>query len=412
MPNLGNTRLHWFLLLSILCSSFALADLNAEADVLTQPSVSEPEHRLFRFNNDQIIFSNRFNSARLNGVKQMGKRKFLLRIEPENTPINNSPWYSFNVVASKPQKITLLFQYRDGDHRYHPKISHDGRNWQPATNRQYSVSKSGRASLKLRVGPDKLWISAQELNYSAQDIQLWMKRYAQKTFVEHSIIGQSVQGRPIEMLTLGNPKAKQTVVLIGRQHPPEVTGTIAQLAFVRRLSDDSELSKRYREKVKTLIIPLMNPDGVINGHWRHNINGVDLNRDWYSIYQPEIKAASNVFKEEANKPGQSIRFALDFHSTHKDIFYSVNRELTGDRYDIVDRWVGKINSQFPDYFIEDRPGNLSRGVSKNWFYRDLNVPALTYEVGDHTPRNAVINVADFAATAMMELLLEKQAETH
>lgn len=393
-------------LLILLLAFVSLAQAKTQADVHTETDKVTPQvYRTYSFNDGDIEFSNKFYSGRVNRVTQQSDDAFTVVIEPENTPINNSAWYAFNVQAKRQTKIVIRFRYRDGQHRYHPKISRDARLWTPATAKQYRVSKSGKARLMIEVGPEKLWVAAQELSYSAQALQGWLKSYEQKDFASLRTIGESVEGRPIELLELGSAEAKNSVILIGRQHPAEVTGTIAQLAFVRRIADDSALSKAFRQHFKALVILLMNPDGVINGHWRHNVNGVDLNRDWYTLQQPEVQSAAKVFREEVEKPGQKVWFALDFHSTRKDVFYSIKRHLTGSDYQLIDDWLGKIKQKFPDYPAKDKPGSLERGVAKNWFYRDLGVPAITYEVGDETPRPAIVAIGDYAATAMMELLL-------
>ena len=70
------------------------------------------------------------------------------------------------------------------------------------------------------------------------------------------------------------------MAIVGRQHPPEVTGSMALMEFVETIVGASDLAKEFRQSFRTIVIPLMNPDGVAAGNWRHNLNGVDLNRDW------------------------------------------------------------------------------------------------------------------------------------
>ena len=41
-----------------------------------------------------------------------------------------------------------------------------------------------------------------------------------------------------------------------------------------------------------------NPDGVDSGYWRHNSNGVDLNRDWIEFTQPETKAIKQFLESK------------------------------------------------------------------------------------------------------------------
>ncbi len=53
------------------------------------------------------------------------------------------------------------------------------------------------------------------------------------------------------------------------------------------------------EEHNFLILPLLNPDGMALGHWRHNLGSVDLNRDWGIFGQPETTAVTR----EAEKYG-------------------------------------------------------------------------------------------------------------
>ena len=49
---------------------------------------------------------------------------------------------------------------------------------------RHRVSKSGKARLRIDVGPQKLWVAAQELNYSAQALRGWLKSYEKKDFAD------------------------------------------------------------------------------------------------------------------------------------------------------------------------------------------------------------------------------------
>ena len=43
---------------------------------------------------------------------------------------------------------------------------------------------------------------------------------------------------------------------------------------------DNQEAKLLREKFIFKIIPMLNPDGVINGNYRCSLAGCDLNRRW------------------------------------------------------------------------------------------------------------------------------------
>jgi cytosolic carboxypeptidase protein 6 len=125
------------------------------------------------------------------------------------------------------------------------------------------------------------------------------------------------------MLQTGDTAASRHVLVISRQHPPEVTGTIALVAFVEEITGNSPLAHEFRRHFRTHIVPIMNPDGVDLGHWRHNTRGVDLNRDWIDFLQPETRMVRVAFLRETSRPGAAVWFATDFHSTQRDVTYEV-----------------------------------------------------------------------------------------
>ena len=79
------------------------------------------------------------------------------------------------------------------------------------------------------------------------------------------------------------------IVIVGRQHPPEVTGSLNLFPFLATVLGDSSLARQFRARYQLIIYPFLNPDGVALGHWRHNTGGVDLNRDWGPFTQPETR---------------------------------------------------------------------------------------------------------------------------
>ena len=58
------------------------------------------------------------------------------------------------------------------------------------------------------------------------------------------------------------------ILILGRQHPPEVTSAIAIKSFVNELISKNDLSESFLDNYNIIFVPLMNPDGVENGYWR------------------------------------------------------------------------------------------------------------------------------------------------
>ena len=138
-------------------------------------------------------------------------------------------------------------------------------------------------------------IAAQEVQNSGHVAQWVEKSIENKAHIRWKTIGETTLGRPLWVLdmTHGDPTEKPLVVFFTRQHPPEVTGFFAFKAFMQELMGESPVAKRFLEKYRVLAFPLVNPDGVDLGHWRHNAGGIDTNRDWGRYRQPEVKSIVN-----------------------------------------------------------------------------------------------------------------------
>jgi cytosolic carboxypeptidase protein 2/3 len=78
-------------------------------------------------------------------------------------------------------------------------------------------------------------------------------------------------------------KERHGVVIIGRQHPGETMGSWVMQGVIEFLLSDDPMAVYLRKQIVFKIIPMMNPDGVIHGHYRTSLSGSDLNRRWKCV---------------------------------------------------------------------------------------------------------------------------------
>jgi len=359
-----------------------------------------------------VTVTNDFAGGRFSEATAEGDSVLVLRIAPENAPINGSAWYAFRVWAPEPDTLTVRLTYDASRHRYRPKVrTAESSEWallDPSAVRIDSATND--AILRLPVGPDTLHVAAQELRTSAF-FDAWTDSLAMREGVERRTIATTPRGRPLHVLDAGAPDARRHVLFISRQHPPEVTGTRALVPFVAEMLGDSPLAQDFRRTFRIHVVPLMNPDGVDLGHWRHNTGGVDLNRDWVAFHQPETRAVRDEMAQILAPEGSELWFFADFHSTRRDVFYTLDRALETRPADVLDLWIDHIRTALPDYELEDAPSDGGYGVvSRDWAWRDYGAPGMVYEVGDTTPRELIREVAETAAQGTMEILLERAGE--
>lgn len=365
---------------------------------------------------NKIYCSNNFNGARLNGAVLTHDSLITVLITPENTPINGSPWYAFKLWSETQKNVRLKITYNEGvSHRYYPKISHDAETWSKVDLTNYfldsvSVTKGERpkyCEINLSLSPDTLWIAAQELITSKQ-INSWATELAGKHFVSLFEIGKSFEGRPINAIQIGNKESKKMIMVLSRQHPPEVTGWLAMKWFVETLCSETKAAEQFRSEFTTFVIPFANPDGVDNGNWRHGSGGVDLNRDWESFNQPETRVIRDFMKSKVVNGGK-FYFGVDFHSTFEDIYYTIPPEQKGNMPGLVPDLINAVGDEIPGYEPNIRPSDINEPKinSTKYFFYEFGAESLTYEIGDDTPRNLIKTKGELTAFKMMELMTNR-----
>lgn len=348
-----------------------------------------------------------FPMGRADGCFRQSRDQVAVLVMPEEVKVNPSPWYAFRVVADQQRQLRATLVYGESGHRYRPKVSEDGVVWRYLEDDRVTVSPDGTmATLRLEIGPRPLWVAGQEL-WPSERHRAWLDRWSDRPDVTVSQLGWSGQRRAIDMLQTDVGQARPyTVVLVGRQHPPEVPGAFAFASFVETVLDDSELSRRFRAAYRIVAVPELNPDGVQMGYWRQNAGGVDINRDWGPFTQPETRLMRDLLAAIAADPGTRLALFLDFHATQRDVFYTPPDDETVNPPLFEKRWLGRLQERMPGYEVSRKPGFKGGSpVAKNWVYETYRVPSATFEIGDETPRDLVTKIGIEAARAMMETLL-------
>jgi poly(3-hydroxybutyrate) depolymerase len=351
-----------------------------------------------------------FPMARADGCFRQAPDQVAVLVMPEAAEIIPAAWYAFRVVADRERELKVQLVYGTAGHRYRPRVSDDGVAWRYLDDRRVVVSPDGTALLQLAVGPRPLWVAGQEL-WPSERHQSWLDRWRGRPDITVSRLGWSGQRRPIGMLrTDVGATRPQTVVFIGRQHPPEVSGAFAFEAFVETVLDDSELSRRFRATHRVVAVPEVNPDGVEMGYWRHNAGGADINRDWGPFTQPETRLMRDLLAGIERDPTTRLTVFLDFHATGHDVFYTQKDEqpVTPPLFEM--RWLGRLQERMPGYAVNRSPGyKPGNPTAKTWVYETYGVPSVTFESGRDTPRDLVARLGVESARAMMETLLGEEA---
>ena len=352
-----------------------------------------------------------FQGGNINGCEFTPNGRLTISVAPENEPINTSPWYAFRLLADATTDVAVVLDYGNYKHRYTPDFSLDGVNWQtyPAAKLDLNKDKS-RAGFSLTVPKGKSVVIAAQPLLTSSHYATWLESLTEQHGVTVSAAGQSVEGRPLWRAT--TPAKKHTLLLLGRQHPPETTGALALIGFVERLFETDALAKRFRDEVGILLYPLINPDGVDKGYWRHNVQGKDLNREWGLFSQPENRVIDTDVAQWLEKHDTQLIKAIDFHSTHYAVFYTQPDQSAETMPDLLGDWLAYfetlMSARFDDFDIRRQVSkNPQVNAAKHYYFTRYGISSTTLEMGDETDRGFIKAYGRAAAESFMSAYFDQ-----
>lgn len=314
--------------------------------------------------------------------------------------VNPSPWFAFRIRSEQARAASVTLDYTDYKHRYRPYVSTDGRNWTPLDEARVTLNeRQTRASLALDLPKGVLFVAGQPMSDAADNLRWTAETLAGKGFTRKEY-GRSLEGRALVGYTGGGASGDGAVVILTRQHPPETSGQDAYRGFVEKLAgrEDAQ-AKTFLANHRVVIAPMPNPDGVDNGNWRANQGGVDLNRDWRDLTQPETKALTDWILRETE--GRRVVVMLDFHSTDRTVMYAPPLDAPSPTVG----WLNTMKATFDATLGEEVPWTYSHsasgGTSKTWALERLKAPGVTVELWDQSPIEKSRALGAAAADAMI-----------
>ena len=240
----------------------------------------------------------------------------------ERSSINraNQHWH-FQVQAAPGSDLTFILKNFDNiwngiksdpiSDRTPCFISQDGKNW---TAIKTELLNDDRLKFNIRMEGEKVYVASLE-PYRISDLQKLVAEIRNNPLVDVKSIGKTTEGRPLEIIRIGDPNAPFSVFLRARAHGFESGGNWVVQGLIRGLlRKDATL---YHKKYCVYILPMANKDAVAHGRTRFNSLGVDLNRKWDTPadpeYNPENYFLENWLKQMILK-GKKPDLAIDLHN--------------------------------------------------------------------------------------------------
>jgi hypothetical protein len=289
----------------------------------TQADAFEPAYNDSTKHPLSFINTNFENASPLDWeIDNEGVVQVSLIYDHERSSVNraNGHWH-FQVVAEKGSDITFVlkdFQNIWNGMRAIPisgktntLVSEDGIKWRIV---KADLVNGAQLKFDLHMTSDEIYVASVE-PYRISDLEKLLAEIRNNKLVEITPVGYTAEGRPLEIVRIGNVNAPYRIFLRGRAHAWEPGGNWVIQGLIRSLLEKD--GARYLERYCVYIMPMANKDAVARGRTRFNTMGKDLNREWDRPADKELTPEKWAFESWLIKmidAGKKPHIAIDLHN--------------------------------------------------------------------------------------------------
>ena len=298
-------------------------------------------------------------------------------------------WFYFRLTAEAAVRYTLHIDnahassYPRGWQDYKVVASFDRQHWFRCDT-EYT---EGVLSFSVTAASNDVWF-AYFTPYSMHRHDDFIASLSVKDSVSTEIIGQTVEGRNMDMVVIGNPDLPKKIWAIARQHPGETMAEWWMEGFLNKLVNKHDpVSRTLLDKFCFYVVPNMNPDGSANGYLRTNAAGANLNREWSNpsmTHSPEVAAVRSYMEQTG------VHFCLDVHGDEA-LPYNFIAGTEGieswspQRLDLQNHFKNALAQLNPDFqtvygYPVGSPGSANYGICSSYIAERFNCPAMTLEM--------------------------------
>ncbi|MBR7798674.1 M14 family metallopeptidase [Undibacterium fentianense] len=221
-------------------------------------------------------------------------------------------WFYFRLQGARDQDATIRFlnageaTYADGWEGYRAVASYDRENWF-----RVETEFDGKVmTIKHTPETDSVYYAYFE-PYSWERHLSLLGSVALSDQVSIEDLGNTIDGRDLNLVVVGNPDAEKKVWIIARQHPGETMAEWLVEGTLNALLDlANPIARAILDRAVVYVVPNMNPDGSVRGNLRTNAAGANLNREWMT---PSVETSPEVYYVKKKIEEVGCDLFLDIH---------------------------------------------------------------------------------------------------
>lgn len=149
-------------------------------------------------------------------------------------------------------------------------------------------------------------------------------------------------------------KRKKIVIVSARVHPSETASSYMFEGFLNSFLNKTQEVQEFLNEHVLVMIPVLNPDGVVNGFTRSDLNGLNLNANYKlaDLNTPSIYALKKMIRYMNQRNG--VDFYLDFHSHFtKRAFFLFGNPIRQKNYRRILRFPFLVKNNEPEFSLSN-----------------------------------------------------------
>ncbi len=147
------------------------------------------------------------------------------------------------------------------------------------------------------------------LPYVQRNLEAFLGQHAQNPHLTRTVLTNSLQGRPVDLLQVGEPATgRKSVLLTARHHACETMASLVLEGFLKAALSDTPEGAAFRSSYVLYCVPIVDKDGVEAGDQGKGRYPHDHNRDYGAVnIFPEVNAIQKL------GDAKNIQMLLDLH---------------------------------------------------------------------------------------------------
>ena len=336
--------------------------------------------------------SSNFDSGKIRIIEESDWSAIRLAIPPDREGSDEFMWFHFLATGGRGKDCNFTLEdagktrWSAGYKDYRIVASYDRTDWFriPAT--------FDGASLKWSHKPerDRVWYAYHAPYDEVQRFAL-LERCAASPLARVESLGKTLEGRSIDLVTVGEPGPDKKVLwVLARQHPGESMAEFAAEALLDRLIDAADpLSQFLLKRAVFHVVPNMNPDGSFKGFHRYNAGYIDLNRAWSNT---TVEQSPEVWFVRERMRQTGVHFLYDIHGDETHHYPWPVRPVgvpswSNMQADLLQRFEKALLAASPNYTpdlpkpnYDHAPGKDPLNMAISWAAETFGCPSFIIEL--------------------------------